>query len=230
MDASTILMCEAVDIAVSTAPLPERRLHLGEVLRELLDAEIFVSYTCDVDGPYSSPVQISLGDEALEAYDDHFRHVDTLTPRLFDRHRTSTTVPAADPSDEFVRDFLHRWGMYHGMNYFSAQALPGSIDLRLWRGRDARPFTADEARILQSVGDLVTRVWQSEGSNEPLRLTPRETQVAALVAEGLGDKQICARLGISPATLRTHLSHSFEKTGTRNRAGLAARYLTHRAG
>lgn len=227
MNSSRTLMCQAIDIAVSSAPLAERRLQLGETLRRLLGAEIFVSYVCDPEGPYSDPVQISMGEDALEDYDRHFRHVDTLTPRLFERHRTSTVAPAPDPDDEFVRDFLHRRDMYHGVNYFAAQPGPGSIDLRLWRGRRARPFDTVDARVLQSVGDLVTKLWRPEEPRKPLRLTPREAQIVELVAEGWGDKQIAARLGISAATLRTHLSHSFEKTGTRNRAGLAAHFLRH---
>lgn len=230
MNSSRILMSEAIDVAVSAAPLPERRLALGETLRRLLDAQIFVSYVCDPEGPYSDPVQISMGDEALEAYDRHFRHVDTLTPRLFGRHRASTVAAEPRPDDEFVRDFLHRRDMYHGLNYFAAQPVPGSIDLRLWRGRGARPFTETDARVLQSIGDLITRLWRAEDPPRPLGFTPRETEIVELVAEGWGDKQIAAHLGIAAPTLRTHLSHCFEKTGTRSRAGLASHYLRHRGG
>ncbi|MGW7535850.1 hypothetical protein [Amycolatopsis sp. NPDC054798] len=31
--------------------------------------------------------------------------------------------------------------MYHGTNYFPAGIGPGSVDLRLWRGRGGRAFT-----------------------------------------------------------------------------------------
>ena len=50
-------------------------------------------------------------------------------------------------------------------------------------------------------------------------LTERELDVLALVAEGLTNRQISGRLFISPATVRTHLEHIYEKLGVRTRAG-----------
>lgn len=51
-------------------------------------------------------------------------------------------------------------------------------------------------------------------------LTPRESQILALVCRGCGYEEICARLGISRATLRTHLRAAYEKTACRNRVEL----------
>jgi DNA-binding CsgD family transcriptional regulator len=42
-------------------------------------------------------------------------------------------------------------------------------------------------------------------------LTNREREVLALLADGLGNKQIAARLGISTSTVKTHLEVLFEK-------------------
>lgn len=39
----------------------------------------------------------------------------------------------------------------------------------------------------------------------PQRLTPRQLEVLHLLAEGLTDRQIAERLGISTATARTHV-------------------------
>jgi len=36
-------------------------------------------------------------------------------------------------------------------------------------------------------------------------LTPRETEVAALVAEGMSHKRVAVQLGISPETVRAHV-------------------------
>ncbi|WP_027946743.1 helix-turn-helix transcriptional regulator [Amycolatopsis taiwanensis] len=222
------LTCEAIDIALSDAPAKEKRLRLGGVLCRMLGADIFVSYVCDSSGPYADPIQINLSDDMLRAYDRRFRHVDDLTPKLFARRRTSTVTPAGRASEEFVHDFLHRSDMYHGMNYFPAAAAPGSVDLRLWRGRGSASFTAEDARVLQSFGDLIVRLWPRENPAERGPLTPRETQIAELVAAGQSDKEIISALDISLPTLRTHLRHAFAKTGAPNRAALAAHYLRQR--
>jgi DNA-binding CsgD family transcriptional regulator len=50
-------------------------------------------------------------------------------------------------------------------------------------------------------------------------LTGRELDVLALVAQGLTNRQISGRLFISPATVRTHLEHIYDKLGVRSRAG-----------
>ena len=53
-------------------------------------------------------------------------------------------------------------------------------------------------------------------------LTPTELEVVRLVAEGLTNPQIGARLFMSRGTVKTHLSHIFTKLDTTNRAQLAA--------
>ena len=48
-------------------------------------------------------------------------------------------------------------------------------------------------------------------------LTPREQQVAELVAQGLTDRQIAVRLGLSPRTVTSHLAHIRTKLDLPNR-------------
>lgn len=52
-------------------------------------------------------------------------------------------------------------------------------------------------------------------------LTPREAEVSDLVCEGLGDKQIATRLGISVKTVEKHVGALLRKTGAHNRTMLA---------
>jgi RNA polymerase sigma factor (sigma-70 family) len=51
-------------------------------------------------------------------------------------------------------------------------------------------------------------------------LTERERTVAALVIEGLQNREIAERLGISPRTVEVHKSRLMDKVGARNLAAL----------
>jgi DNA-binding NarL/FixJ family response regulator len=52
------------------------------------------------------------------------------------------------------------------------------------------------------------------------RLTDREREVMALVAEGLSNDEIAERLVVSPATAKTHVSRAMVKLNARDRAQL----------
>jgi DNA-binding NarL/FixJ family response regulator len=54
-------------------------------------------------------------------------------------------------------------------------------------------------------------------------LTHREQQILELLAEGLGNKQIAARLGIATNTVKTHLEVLFDKLDVSSRAEAVAR-------
>ena len=58
-------------------------------------------------------------------------------------------------------------------------------------------------------------------------LTPRERQVAALVASGRTNRQIGRTLGISEKTAEVHLHHVMSKLDVRSRAEVAAWAVTH---
>ncbi len=52
-------------------------------------------------------------------------------------------------------------------------------------------------------------------------LSPRETEVLRLVVEGLLNKQIAQRLGISERTVKAHLTSIFQRTGVADRTQAA---------
>lgn len=59
-------------------------------------------------------------------------------------------------------------------------------------------------------------------------LTPQELQVALAAADGLTNKEIAARLFLSPKTVEFHLTRAYRKIGVRSRAELAGILRTPR--
>jgi DNA-binding NarL/FixJ family response regulator len=53
-------------------------------------------------------------------------------------------------------------------------------------------------------------------------LTERESQMLVLLAEGLSNREIAAALFLSPETVKSYLSKTFQKLGVRNRVEAAA--------
>jgi DNA-binding NarL/FixJ family response regulator len=68
------------------------------------------------------------------------------------------------------------------------------------------------------------RVLNSRG--DPI-LTPREEQVVALVAEGLGNRQIARELNLSEHTVKKYLFRIFEKLGISSRVELVLYAVNH---
>jgi len=56
-------------------------------------------------------------------------------------------------------------------------------------------------------------------------MSAREMEVVELIAEGLSNKEISARLFISDGTVRNHISTIMEKTGLEHRTQIAVKYL-----
>jgi DNA-binding NarL/FixJ family response regulator len=64
------------------------------------------------------------------------------------------------------------------------------------------------------------------GGPLPDGLTTREAEVLALIAAGLTNTQIAARLYVTEATVKTHINHLFSKAGLHDRAQ-AVTYAHH---
>src|SRR6266480_2007081 len=90
----------------------------------------------------------------------------------------------------------------------SSAAVPPSADIILVaRGAEPSPPRRQTTRGETSVGAA---------------LSNREREILALLADGLVNKQIAARLGISTNTVKTHLELLFDKLGVATRAEAVA--------
>ncbi len=61
-----------------------------------------------------------------------------------------------------------------------------------------------------------------------LLLSPREMEIAGLIAEGLSNKDICERLYLTNGTVRNHISTILEKTSLEHRTQIAVHYLKNK--
>ncbi len=92
--------------------------------------------------------------------------------------------------------------------------------------RAVRVVAAGESLLSPSVTRRVVEAFaESPAPSAPAadllaELTDREAEVVALVGGGLSNQEIAARLVISPATARTHVSRAMVKLGARDRAQL----------
>ena len=99
----------------------------------------------------------------------------------------------------------------------AAEATPEQIDAALRAAaaglRVASPELGEP--VLRPLADLV----------EKSLLTPREVEVLAALSEGLTNKAIARRFGISLHTVKFHLESVFRKLGVRTRSEATARWL-----
>jgi DNA-binding CsgD family transcriptional regulator len=81
----------------------------------------------------------------------------------------------------------------------------------------ATPWIERAASELRATGETVRkRDWS--GFDE---LTPKEIQIARLVAEGMSNKEVAAQLFLSPRTIDYHLRNVFTKLALTSRTQLA---------
>jgi DNA-binding CsgD family transcriptional regulator len=72
---------------------------------------------------------------------------------------------------------------------------------------------------------------RSQGASlDNAELTPRETQVLALMAKGASNLEISTRLFISNGTVKAHVKHILRKLGAANRAEAVSRWFSSGAG
>jgi len=94
----------------------------------------------------------------------------------------------------------------------------------------ADEFAAGAEMTLTDALDFALSDWTEQVQDEEENpLTVREQQVAALVAQGMTNREIAAELDIAQRTAETHVEHILTKLGFSNRSRVAA-WVTERRG
>ena len=89
---------------------------------------------------------------------------------------------------------------------------------RLWLDRWSGRFTERDLTLLTMITPTVQRLVGEPGSLIlPDELTDQERRTLALVAAGLSNPDIAARMGVATCTVRKHLEHAYRKLGVTNR-------------
>ena len=91
----------------------------------------------------------------------------------------------------------------------------------------------EDARAGRLDADAVAAVLEAAGHRvgarrpRPAGLTDRQVEVLRLLAAGLSNKQIAARLVVSPRTAERHVQDVYDKIGLSSRAGAALYAMEH---
>jgi DNA-binding NarL/FixJ family response regulator len=98
---------------------------------------------------------------------------------------------------------------------------PGELirAVRVVAGGNALLSPGVTRRLISEFASRAQRPQRPFGQSLDL-LTEREREITALVAEGLSNEEIAARLFLSPATAKTHVNRAMTKLGARDRAQL----------
>jgi DNA-binding CsgD family transcriptional regulator len=140
-------------------------------------------------------------------------------------------------SDVFTRREFHALGLYQECarplgieDVFRVWLSSGPDAAHIEFDRAARTFAERDRAVLELLSRHLERFWRRaarrSGSaarvNDSDRLTPRESEILELVAEGRTNGEVARLLWISPATVRKHLENAYLKLEVHTRTGAVA--------
>ena len=118
--------------------------------------------------------------------------------------------------DEYVFDALR----YGASGFLTKDTKPADLlqAIRLVAAGEALLSPSVTRRVVREFATRPSRVLKPHPRLDAL--TDREREIVGLVGEGLSNEEIAARLVVSPATARTHVSRAMIKLSARDRAQL----------
>ena len=132
-----------------------------------------------------------------------------------------------------LRSAQHDEGVHHARTALECAMHTGLVESFVFAYRgfpellvcllEQKAYHSDVAHVLTLVGDDVFTTAPYSTEHSVLKLSPREKEVLALVAQGLSNPEIGRALFISPVTVKVHVRHIFEKLGVKSRAAAALR-------
>jgi DNA-binding CsgD family transcriptional regulator len=220
---------------------------LGEADDELRQA---IDHLRSAPEWYQGHVLVQLGSLARRR-GDLGRARELLVEALGYLQRYRATIEVIDCLDELGRlAFDHRDHQRAATLYAAATALRDASGLRLAEGDRATnaaaidairlelapaafiaawelgmAFSLDEAAAFASASDDQGRSGRQRRPGSPL--TPREREIAELIARGMTNRQIAEQLVIAHGTVRIHVERMLGKLGLTSRVQIATRVTRH---
>ena len=146
--------------------------------------------------------------------------------------RLARVLGRTEQATTWLEDALRAAEAFHDLPSVATAHLELARTVPSRRRADAH---LDEARRLATalgmapLGAEVAGFAASRSSSTRGPLSPRETEIAALVADGAGNREIADRLRLSVRTVENHVRHVMLKTEQTSRTGVAAWYLGGRS-
>jgi len=130
-------------------------------------------------------------------------------------------IAAPHPADSTLRSSM----------YFPLATEGAVVGLTYLAAFQPDAFSVSDEQVLAALARHASGAYRRlEASVHHLRLSPRQSQVLALIASGLSDKEVASRLGLAHRTVRTHVDRMLREHGLRSRTEAVAAWLRGRQG
>ena len=116
-----------------------------------------------------------------------------------------------------LRLIEYRWVVVeHSVEIYGALVAALFAGLGIWLG--LRLTRGRERVVVREVHVTAPATFvRDEAKLESVGITPRELEILELIAQGLSNREIAARVFVSENTVKTHSSRVFDKLGARRR-------------
>ncbi len=116
-----------------------------------------------------------------------------------------------------LRLIEYRWLVVeHSIEIYGGLVAAIFAAVGIWLGRRLTR-TTETVVVREVVVPAPSSFVRDQAKVESLGITPRELEVLELIAEGLSNKEIAARVFVSENTIKTHSSRVFDKLGAQRR-------------
>lgn len=168
------------------------------------------------------------------AADPIYHPLQQLPDRLITRTRRQLLSDALWYRSVVFNDYLRPTNIDHFLISLGQVSDAGAISgIHLDRSTGDRDFSSREQCLLNffhgEIGRLIGRALVSATEPSPEKLSPRLRQTLACLLDGDSEKQVAARLGLSPTTTHQYVTALYRRFGVQSRAQLLA-YVMRRVG